>query len=1551
MTSPIRFFATAAIAAAIFGPSTSANPVAGAFLESSGLVIFDVEAMDPVAPWSEETSVNGFLGTSFFRGTEDHFNNPGQGVIAYPVYISNAGRYQLQWRSRIMLGDNTTEHNDSFARLTDASGTPVDPASNDNDPTGDWYKVYMNTTGWSWQTSNKDNDARSLSWDLQANTLYYLEIAVRSNHHAVDRIGLWDQDLYNLANETTGKNPNDSALDALSLSAQQAATLPEVRITSPINGTTGTAPADFTVTAEASDPNGTISQVEFFLDGQSAGIDAATPYSISLSDLAVGTYRLEVVATDNDANTTRSEAVEVEVGTPVTSGLLSGELQKWHKVTLTFNGPNSSETADPNPFTDYRMDVVFTGPSSQTYTVPGYFAADGNAANTGANSGDKWRVHFAPDKVGEWSYVVSFVTGTNVATDELVSGTPVSFDGATGSFTITASDKTGRDLRGKGRLEYVGGHYLQFADGGEYFLKQGPDSPENFLSYTDFDGSFKTDGNYNTGTFGLEASSIKTWSPHAADWETGDPTWGQLDGVAGTYGKNIIGAVNYLASEGLNSFSFLTFNIEGDDKNVFVYADYTERDRLDVSRLDQWEILFEHGTQQGFFLHFKTQETENDLLLDGGELGNQRKLYYRELIARFGHHLALNWNLGEENDVWRADELNDPTQTRVKSYAQFFSDNDPYGHHIVIHTYPNDTDEVYGPLLGAASELTGASVQRNNSNFSDVHNEIKKWVEDSATAGKPWAVACDEPGDAENALRPDSNAGNSHRNARRRALWGTLLAGGYGNEWYFGYGFPNSDLTLQDFRSRDEWWDYCRYALEFFEKSEVPFWEMVNDNSLQNNALYCFYKRGESYIVFDENGQGATLDLSGQSGDFTVRWYDPRNGGDLQTSNVTTVTGGSANISLGQAPNTTNQDWVILITKARKVAYIYGDVSEAGDVPSGAEDPYDQMLLTDSGNTGLSLFKTMVEGEDYTIEQYYDATTTLDAAFLDQFEVIIFGLHQKLWSSTEKSALDTWLRAGGGLLIYSDSASGGRFNVVGAQNPVGQSVVNNLISQYGMEVTVDQGNGVKQATAGITASHPITTSTVGLVLEGEGVSPVAVDPNGSAIRLIPYENEPIPFQQNLTINNPDFAALALAEVGSGNVLALFDRQPLWNNGPGSDIEEEDNEELLRRIINFLMDPDDSGESPIALISATPLTGESPLFVQFDGSGSAASTGATITSYSWDFENDGINDATGATVSHTYTTAGTFTAKLTVIDDTTALSTSTVSIVVSSQEPFGNNGNPWPVPGRIEAEDFDIGGEGIAYNDADPGNNGDSSYRSGENVDLQNSGGTDSGSINVGWTTSGDWMEYTVDVAEAGTYTLDLRVGSDPGGASARLLSDGTELFGNLSIASTGGWQTYITATSPEFTLSSGIQVIRLEFPSGGVNVNWIEFKRVTTDFTDFISGYPSLSGNDALPNADPDQDRLVSVLEQWLISDPTLATSRNVPEVFTDGSQLHVRFTYDASVTGSTLIYETSNDLVTWDQKVLLPEWITEDGDLRHVDIVYDLSSNPDSFHRLSVVE
>jgi len=516
---------------------------------------------------------------------------------------------------------------------------------------------------------------------------------------------------------------------------------------------------------------------------------------------------------------------------------ISGELKKWHKVTITFDGPATSETADVNPFTDYRLNVTFTN-GNRTYLVPGYYAADGNAAESGADSGNKWRVHFTPDVTGTWTFKASFRQGDQVAiSDAANAGTSASFDGVGGTFSIDRTDKTGRDHRGKGRLQYVNEHYLRYAETGEYFIKIGADAPENLLAYDDFD---------NTPNYG---NLRKSWAPHKRDWRPGDPTW------RNDKGKGIIGAINYLASEGQNAFSFLTLNINGDDDNVFPYISDDRRDRLrmDCSKLDQWEILFEHADHLGMYLHFKTQETENDRMLDGGALGPERKLYYRELIARFAHHHALNWNIGEENKN---------TTAQRKAFAEYFYTHDPYKNHIVLHSLPSEHDEVYTPLLGQKSKFTGPSIQTS---WGNVHRATKKWREASAQAGKPWVTANDEQGGARTGVPHDGYTGfPSQDDIRNSALWGNLMAGGAGVEYYFGYDLPHSDLTCEDFRSRDRMWDYNRYAHQFFTR-HLPFWRMNNHNELVGNDTdkrdkMCFADPGNVYAIYNKFGR-VELDL------------------------------------------------------------------------------------------------------------------------------------------------------------------------------------------------------------------------------------------------------------------------------------------------------------------------------------------------------------------------------------------------------------------------------------------------------------------------------------------------------------------------------------------------------------------------------------------------------------------------------------------------------------------------------------------------------------------
>ena len=208
-------------------------------------------------------------------------------------------------------------------------------------------------------------------------------------------------------------------------------------------------------------------------------------------------------------------------------------------------------------------------------------------------------------------------------------------------------------------------------------------------------------------------------------------------------------------------------NVKGDGNDVWPWTGRNERFRFDVSKLEQWELVFSYMDRLGIMLHVVHQEQENDQLLDGGELGPERKLYYRELIARFAHHPALVWNLGEENTN---------TTAQLKSFARYIRNLDPYNHPIVVHTFPSKYEEVYAPLLGDPF-FSGASLQVGK--MERCAAVTSTWLARSAAAGRPWAAFLDEIGPAKIGVKPDSDDPD-HDDVRRYALWSPMMVGGSG---------------------------------------------------------------------------------------------------------------------------------------------------------------------------------------------------------------------------------------------------------------------------------------------------------------------------------------------------------------------------------------------------------------------------------------------------------------------------------------------------------------------------------------------------------------------------------------------------------------------------------------------------------------------------------------------------------------------------------------------------------------------------------------------------
>ena len=575
-------------------------------------------------------------------------------------------------------------------------------------------------------------------------------------------------------------------------------------------------------------------------------------------------------------------AVASGVNTSIVSGdeVLEGSFEVWHPVIITFTGPQTGENSTPNPFTDYRLDVTFTGPSNQTFTVPGFYAADGNASETGTDLGNKWRVKFPPNEDGAWTYNASFVTGNNVAA-QLSGGTSAGyFDGHTGSFTVKPSSKDpeGVDLRGKGKLTYSGGHYLTFEGTGKPFMKAGANSPEVFLEYKDFDNT----------------NSTRTYSSHFGEWKTGDPTW------KGGKGKGIIGAVNYLSSQGINTVYFLTHNHEGDGKQAWPWISTSEPYRYDCSKLDQWDIVFTHFDKMGMMLHFVTTETENEAFFENMESGkaggfsNCRKIYYRELVARFGYHMAVTWNIGEENG-WAAGGSQGTANTdqQRKDFADRFRALAYYRDHISVHNGPSSDDHIFKTLLGYPS-LTGPSIQWNYG--KNIHAKVLEWRNKSHHSGHHWVCSIDEP-----YIGPEKGDVSQWR---KGIVWGSIMAGGAGAELYIGAGI---DVKAENFHNYQEYYRYAGIAADFIQ-AYVPVNQMEPDDNFIKNG-WCL-KKDNTYLLYLNNGGIAQVNVA--DGSYDIHWFDPRNGGDLQTGSVKTIQGGT-NVSIGNAPSNSSNDWVVLI--------------------------------------------------------------------------------------------------------------------------------------------------------------------------------------------------------------------------------------------------------------------------------------------------------------------------------------------------------------------------------------------------------------------------------------------------------------------------------------------------------------------------------------------------------------------------------------------------------------------------------------------------------------
>ena len=146
------------------------------------------------------------------------------------------------------------------------------------------------------------------------------------------------------------------------------------------------------------------------------------------------------------------------------------------------------------------------------------------------------------------------------------------------------------------------------------------------------------------------------------------------------------------------------------------------------------------------------------------------------------------------------------------------------------------------------------------------------------------------------------------------------------------------------------------------------------------------------------------------------------------------------------------------------------------------------------------------------------------------------------------------------------------------------------------------------------------------------------------------------------------------------------------------------------------------------------------------------------------------------------------------------------------------GTPWQVPGRIEAEDYDLGGENVGYFDTTPGNEG-GAYRT-DDVDIKTSV---EGGYATGWIMAGEWLAYTVNVQTEGIYTISARVGSALPGRTFHVEIDGLDVTGPISVPLMSDWDQYETVSVPGIALHGGTQVLRVVMgPDDWMDFQWFE---------------------------------------------------------------------------------------------------------------------------------
>ena len=267
-----------------------------------------------------------------------------------------------------------------------------------------------------------------------------------------------------------------------------------------------------------------------------------------------------------------------------------------------------------------------------------------------------------------------------------------------------------------------------------------------------------------------------------------------------------------------------------------------------------------------------------------------------------------------------------------------------------------------------------------------------------------------------------------------------------------------------------------------------------------------------------------------------------------------------------------------------------------------------------------------------------------------------------------------------------------------------------------------------------------------------------------------------------------------------------------------------------KLRSYPQDPVPTGIKPY--ITSNPQSVSVP--DQSSASFSVEVVGGGTMSYKWfynDVEIANSNAPTYTVAIASAATSGDYRAEITNANGTTVSKTATLSVRYRSLYYAA----PQILPGVVQFEDYDKGGQNIGYYDTGFGNSG-TAYRS-DDVDIEATKNKP-GEFNIGFTDIGEWLSYTVKVAWAGQYELDVYYSSAASVGSYSVQMDGADIVPASSVPNSGGWFTYAKMTKP-VTLTAGEHLLKFKIMKSGFNLDYMEFRSLTApDVAPLITAQP-----------------------------------------------------------------------------------------------------------------